>query len=122
MLPHHNIMNVLRFGLVGCRSKMHFTRMTQQYTQRSFSIISEHRVLPATLMRLNAGRKSNLYPEGSDGTRERQSPDDAMLVSDDGLVRQYVASEAPCPPPLFLDDGPIANLLGSHLQWRRAHA
>lgn len=59
--------------------------------QRSFSLISVHRAFPATLYRFQLQRKSGLYDKQLQG--DDQDFNDAVEVSNDGLVRPGITSD-----------------------------
>jgi hypothetical protein len=49
--------------------------------------------MPASLLRLNAGRTSNLHRLGDDEFASRK---DAVDISEDGLIRRSVRSSSTC--------------------------
>ncbi|KAF2245107.1 hypothetical protein BU26DRAFT_76960 [Trematosphaeria pertusa] len=75
--------NVERSRLVNWRSK------------RDFSLISIHSSFPASLLRLNAGAKSNLFDYQDQASIEYQSPRDGVRISERGVIYPAVFTNLP---------------------------
>ncbi|KAF1961564.1 hypothetical protein CC80DRAFT_488036 [Byssothecium circinans] len=75
--------NVQRSRIVNWRSK------------RDFSLISIHSSFPASLLRLNAGTKSNLFDYQDQASTECQSPEDGVRISEGGLIYPAVFTDLP---------------------------
>ena len=65
---------------------------------RRFSLISIHSSFPASLFRLEQQPKSGLFDYSKSQTDV--SPEDGVLISDDGLVYPRLSVKLPCPSAL----------------------
>nr|POE59317.1 vms1 like [Quercus suber] len=84
---HYTIMSFFQFRHVvrGANTRVHRMR---RCAQRSFSLLTDYRVLPTTLIRLNEGRFCSLYPRTNSVTTDQRNNSDGVTVSADGLVQQ----------------------------------
>lgn len=75
--------------------------------QRKFSIISVHTSFPATLYRFQPQRSSGLFDYQQDGA----DYEDALKVSNDGLIYPRVSHDHPCQCHLQLLFHPKADVV-----------